>query len=267
MKAGKRMLKLVAMSVGLVSVAALLGFVESTSESMPVNDIRIEVQGLGEVQFIDEAMVRNIMLTDQSGIMGVPLGRMDLRVIEDRLREVPAIANAEVYSTMDGVLHVKVDQRVPLVRVMMKEGKGLYLDRNGYAMPTSPVHSPRVLVALGAVRAPDVSEQVRHVLSGDSTWAGTHLPGLYRLAKAIDADPQWRSLFDQVVVHANGQFELIPIVGMHHILIGDGSDLDHRLEKLRIFYDKGLHQADSRRYSTIDLRFADQVVCTKRPTL
>jgi cell division protein FtsQ len=48
------------------------------------------------------------------------------------------------------------------------------------------------------------------------------------------------------------------------VRIGDGSRLQQRLAKLKDFYAQGIPQADWRRYSTIDLRFDDQVVCTKR---
>ena len=48
--------------------------------------------------------------------------------------------------------------------------------------------------------------------------------------------------------------------------VGDGSDLDRRLAKLKLFYTEGIPQADWRRYTRIDVRFADQVVCTKRTT-
>jgi cell division protein FtsQ len=50
------------------------------------------------------------------------------------------------------------------------------------------------------------------------------------------------------------------------VLLGDGSALAERFGKLRIFYEKGIPKADWRRYGRIDLRFADQIVCTKRTT-
>jgi cell division protein FtsQ len=66
------------------------------------------------------------------------------------------------------------------------------------------------------------------------------------------------------VVKADGDIDLIPRVGGQVVRIGDGSRLQQRLAKLKDFYAQGIPQADWRRYSTIDLRFDDQVVCTKR---
>ena len=86
------------------------------------------------------------------------------------------------------------------------------------------------------------------------------------LARTLSADPFWNALVDQVVVDANGDFELLPRIGGQRVAIGDGTDLERRLQKLRLFYEKGIPQTDWRRYARIDVRFADQIVCTKRTT-
>ena len=69
-----------------------------------------------------------------------------------------------------------------------------------------------------------------------------------------------------MVVTAEGDFELVPRIGGQRILLGDGTELAQRFEKLRIFYEQGIPQAGWRNYARIDLRYADQVVCTKRTT-
>ena len=69
-----------------------------------------------------------------------------------------------------------------------------------------------------------------------------------------------------MVVSTDGDFELIPRVGGQRVLIGDGTALEQRFEKLRLFYKEGMPQASWRSYARIDLRFADQIVCTKRTT-
>jgi cell division protein FtsQ len=73
-------------------------------------------------------------------------------------------------------------------------------------------------------------------------------------------------MIDQIVVTVDGEFQLVPRIGGQRVLIGDGSQLEQRLAKLKLFYEKGIPLADWRRYERIDLRFADQIVCTKRTT-
>jgi cell division protein FtsQ len=86
------------------------------------------------------------------------------------------------------------------------------------------------------------------------------------LALQIGGDPFWSAMIDQIVVTVDGEFQLVPRIGGQRVLIGDGSQLEQRLAKLKLFYEKGIPLADWRRYERIDLRFADQIVCTKRTT-
>jgi cell division protein FtsQ len=106
----------------------------------------------------------------------------------------------------------------------------------------------------------------------DSLTHATHSDEVFALARTITADPLWNALIDQAVIDANGEFDLIPRIGGNRVkvgaLSGTGTDacatLTARLDKLKTFYEQGIPQSDWRMYSTIDTRFADQVVCTKR---
>ena len=87
---------------------------------------------------------------------------------------------------------------------------------------------------------------------------------LFRLASFIHADALWKALIDQVVVTPQGEFELVPTVGGQRILLGDGTALEERFAKLRLFYAHAMPMAGWRSHERIDLRFTDQVVITER---
>jgi cell division protein FtsQ len=53
-------------------------------------------------------------------------------------------------------------------------------------------------------------------------------------------------------------------VGDHIIQLGDASELDSKLSRMRTFYTEGLDKAGWNKYKTINLKFHDQVICTKR---
>ena len=46
-------------------------------------------------------------------------------------------------------------------------------------------------------------------------------------------------------------------------MIGDAEDLDKKLYKLRLFYAEGLNKTGWNEYKVINLKYANQVVCTK----
>ncbi|MCB0790904.1 MAG: hypothetical protein H6595_04245 [Flavobacteriales bacterium] len=265
MKRPHAIFRLGSIVLGTVALITVLGFVERSSERTPVKDLSIEVRGDEKGGFIDEAFVRQQVLDMNGAVIGVPLGDMDIRGIEERLNAVPWVDNAQAYHTLDGVLHVRVDQREPVVRVFDRDGQGFYIDRRGYTMPTSDAFAPRVPVALGDLHLP-YKDKVFDVLSGDSLVRGSNLDKVFRVARLVVDDTFWNALVDQIVVDMDGEVDLLPRVGAQRIRLGDGKHLEQRFAKLKLFYEKGMPRSDWRRYETIDLRFADQIVCTQRKT-
>lgn len=266
MKKPKRLLRSAAMVLGAVGAVLALGFVERTTDGTPVSDLSVDVQGAEGVHFIDERAVRNEVMASGTPVMGTPLGELGIRGIEERLRNIPCVAGAEVYHTLEGTLHVDVRQREPVVRVINSDGTSYYIDTDGWTMPMDPDHTARVLVVTGWLNEPGAVNGVRSVYESDSVQRHSRSDDIHRLALFIRRDPLWNALIDQVVVNAEGGFELIPRVGGQRILLGDGTALEQRFEKLRLFYREGMPKAGWRRYSRIDLRFAGQIVCTERNT-
>lgn len=264
MKTLKRLLRPAAMVLGTIVVLVSLGFVERTTDGTPVSELRVHIEGGEGMHFIDEKAVRDEVIGSGTPVIGTALGSIDARGIEERLRNIPCVAGAEVYHTLEGVLHVEVRQREPVVRIFNSDGSSFYIDAEGHTMPVDPDYTARVLVATGWLNEPGAVDGVRSVYENDSVQQLFRSDDLHRLALFIRRDQLWNALIDQVVVNAEGGFELIPRVGAQRILIGDGSALDQRFAKLRLFYRDGIPKADWRRYSRIDLRYADQIVCTKR---
>jgi cell division protein FtsQ len=267
MKNLKRYLRPVGIALAVIGVMIALGFVERTADRTPITDLQVTVEGVEGIHFIDEKAVRAEILDQGIAVMGSRTSDVDITGIEDRLRSIPCVVKAEVYHTMDGALHARVQQRVPIVRVFNLDGSSFYIDKEGWTMPTNDNYTARVLVVTGQLNEPGAKNGVYSVFASDSIKNAFRSDDIHRLATFITADPFWTAMIDQVVVTADGQFELIPRIGAQRVLLGDGSALQQRFEKLKLFYAKGIPKADWRRYARIDLRFADQVVCTKRTTL
>lgn len=266
MKKMKRILRVAGMVALILGVVLGLGFVERTADRTPISDLQVRVDGVEGMHFIDDRAVRREVLDQGTAVMGAATGEVDVPMIEERLRAIPSVAKAEVYHTMDGVLHVRVKQREPIVRVFNADGSSFYIDKQGWTMPTSPNYTARVLVVTGALNEPGAINGVRSVFESDSVQQRFRSDDIHRIATFIRKDPFWNALIDQVVVSADGDYELVPRIGGQRVLIGDGTALEQRFEKLKLFYDEGMPQASWRRYSRIDLRFADQIICTKRTT-
>ncbi len=265
MKKAKHILRVTAKLAVVVAALAALGFVEQSGDSVPVRDIQVQLQGNGEMRFIDADALREEVASGAGAVIGTPMNKVDEAGIEQRLRSIPSVASADVYHTMDGVLHVRASQREPIVRVVNADGTGFYIDKEGWTMPLDPNYTARVLVVTGQLAEPfDKCAPVNVAYGNDSLAARFHSRAIHAMATTLRADPAWNALFTQAVMDAAGDITLIPSVGMMQVRVGDGGRLEQRLQKLATFYRQGIPQADWRRYSIVDLRFDDQVVCTKR---
>lgn len=266
MKRIQHLLKPAGLVIAVLGILVGLGFVERTTDRMTVQHLEVHVKDAEGLHFIDANAVRREVM-DQGVEEGQgTIGALDLASVEERLRNLPSVARAEVYHTLDGSVHVSVEQRVPIARVFNRDGSSFYIDEQGYAMPTSERFTARVPVFTGYLQEPGASDGVMPVIGNDSLMALHRSDEIYHLARFLRKEPFWNAMVDQVVVTRDGEFELVPKVGAQRILLGDGSELEQRFAKLQLFYVRGIPQSDWRRYAHIDLRFADQIVCTKRPT-
>jgi cell division protein FtsQ len=87
---------------------------------------------------------------------------------------------------------------------------------------------------------------------------------IYELAKFIHNDPFWESQIEQIYRNDKGEYELIPRVGGHLILFGDYENYREKFRNLRAFYRKGLNNVGWNQYLKINLKYDNQIICTKR---
>jgi cell division protein FtsQ len=133
-------------------------------------------------------------------------------------------------------------------------------------MPLSDKYTARVLVANGFVYSP-YSTYVMHDFSKklpDSIAKKTLIDEVFKYATFINNHPFWKAQIEQLHVNKDMDIELIPRVGNHTIVFGNADNIESKFEKLIVFYNKGLSNTGWNEYSVINLKFKDQVVCTKR---
>jgi cell division protein FtsQ len=86
---------------------------------------------------------------------------------------------------------------------------------------------------------------------------------LLEMALFIHDNLFWREQIEQIHVLSPERIELYPRVGQHVIELGSIDGFQEKLDRLRIFYRKGLERVGWNKYSTISLAYDGQIVCTK----
>lgn len=225
----------------------------SNSRILPEMVINIDYeQGF---YFLDENDIKDIIDdVSQDSIARNRLSAIDMSKIEKALINNPFIRHADVYTDLLGTLVVDVIQREPIIRVMHSNGVGYYLDQKGEKIPHSGKFTARVPVATGFL-----TEQ----FIDDGPVETPVMKGLYKVAFHVHNDPFLHSLVEQVFINEHNQYEIIPKVGNHTVLLGSPDNLKEKFRKLFIFYKEGLKNIGWADYTSIDLRYSNQIVCKK----
>jgi cell division protein FtsQ len=183
--------------------------------------------------------------------------------MEESLSLVPVIKRAQVYKTVEGRLVIEVSQRTPVVRIEDRDRHPYFLDREGNVIPAKAGYAPHVLLVNGEIDGRFRKKQ--NVLkNGESPEGESIMNEIVALANFIADDPFWNAQIVQVYINRNKEFELIPRVGAHVIFFGDASRLPQKFFKLETLYRDGFRQKGWNQYEFINLKYKNQVICTKR---
>ena len=222
--------------------------------NLPVREVRIDLIPLegGEKLITERDLFGEVDRYFRHDWRALPVCSLNIRELEDYIVDIPFVKDAEVYVDAANRLHLQIEQRNPLVRIMERDMPSFYLDEHGQHIPVSPHYALRVPVATG-VALPAFRESERQVTAE-----------IIDIAKAIRQDTFLNKLVEQIHRDRNGEYTLVPKIGEEKIILGSPEDIGIKMEKLRLFYREGLTYEGWGKYKTIDLRFRDQVVCKKK---
>ena len=219
-------------------------------------DYTITIKNSAENLFIDANDIRKLLKSGAGfEIKGKKISEIDLKKLEQVLRNNVWIRKAEMWFDNKNVLHVEVYEREPIARIFTTAGNTFYIDSTEKKLPLSDRLTARVPVFTGFIDKKVYSAKDRFLLTE-----------VKNIATYIKNDPFWMSQVSQIGITPERNFELSPVVGSHLIKLGNGKDLEKKFSRLMIFYKQVLAQKGFDAYSTIDVQYAGQVVGTRRGT-
>jgi cell division protein FtsQ len=262
-----KILKIAGWAMFLGLVILMMGFVGGKYETTQTSEPTVQIVKKGNHSFVSEDKVKSRLNDLGYSFVGQELREIELDRIESELNEVPGVKSTEAYKYSDGTVHIEIKQRNPIARIVLKGGKmGCYLDDEGEVVPLSKDYIAKVPVFTGYISEPyNAIPNVAEVTVNDSI-ADLHIiDDIYLVAKALAADEFLTAQVVQVYVNKQGEFELIPRVGNHRILLGGADDVSSKLKRLKTFYtSKDVNVKELNMYDTINLKYKNQLVCSNR---
>lgn len=255
-------------SVLFAGLILSLGFVNKKQEALLCKSLDIKVNQDDDLYFLNKMDIAKLIRDRGDSIIGQPKSSVNIPEIQKALNSHADIADAKVYLTIDGRLRVEIKQRKPLIRVINANGDSYYIDDQGKLMPLSEKYTANVIVANGNILesyATSYKYSMGLAPKDSASKKNKMLHELYAMAKYINTDQFWKAQVQQIFVNGDRDMEIVPMVGNQKIIFGDTIAMDEKFKKLLTFYQQGLNTTGWwEKYSIINLKFKNQIVCTKK---
>lgn len=269
--AGIKWRKVLVISAWITSIAAVMitmGFVRSEKRATVCTGIDINIADDDGLEFVTGKDVFDVLGSSRKNPLGKRLVDINTGMLENLINANPWVAGAEVFSTIDGKLHIDIVQRKPLIRIINYKDEHFYIDDKGTFMPISGNYTAHIVAASGYIFDTYAERKIYQVneVVNDTLFKKPMINQLFELAGFISKDTFWNAQVEQIYVNQDQEIEVIPVVGDHVILFGSTRDMKEKFDKLMIFYKEGLSKTGWNQYSAINLKYNNQVVCTRRET-
>ena len=254
MKHWQTILVRVLWSIAGAALIVLFVIAWKAKEEKKYNSIQIELVGENTAAlFMDEKEILQI-IHEQGVKEGQAIGKLNLNTLEKHLHTIRWVKNVELFLYNTQVLQVKIEQRIPIARIFTASGNSFYIDNEGLQLP---------LKQLTVLRLPvftNFPSDQQNLSKPDSLL----LNDILHFTKAVQNDSFFMAQTAQVNIAVNGDFELVPTVGDHIVLIGSVENIEDKLNRLYTFYKKVWVQSGLNAYQVIDCRFDNQIVALKK---
>ncbi len=255
-----RIIQISLFTLATLGLLVLMGFIFKESRATLVEDVQVNIFRDTDEGFLS----RDILLNTINNIdtnKHLTITNVNTYDIERNLLLNPYIENTDSYLTLDGKLLINVKEKTPIIRVYNKQGNSIYIDNNGEFIPISRKHTSRVLIASGYI-----NDNITSLESNiyDTTYSNSSYFEVFKLGKLILENHLLSSQINQIYVNSKGEYDLIPELGEHIIKFGSLENAAIKLENLEAYYRKNMITENWDKYSSINLIYKDQIVCTKK---
>ena len=238
----------------LVGFVVLKNLINTKDEGQVCTNLEVNVEG--KETFIDQHDISKMINNQFGNIVGKELAAIKYQDIEDAIQKLPYVSNAEVSADMDGNVHISVQQREVVLRVINKDGREFYIDTDGNKIPVTLKYVPHVLVANG-----NIKESYGKSLEPIKT---NLVQDLVKVVDHVRDNELWENQIVQIYVNEQSDIELIPRVGKEVLVIGSADSLDYKLQRLETYYKNILPRVGSDAYAKVNVKYGGQIICERR---
>jgi cell division protein FtsQ len=241
--------------VGLVlfTLVLIIGFANSRQGDRYLNDVEISIDNQYENYFIDQKDV--LALINDRGkdfLLSSDFNHLNLKEVEMRVASHQFVNEAQAYIDLEGNMTIEVIQNRPIARVIVNNGPDFYIGIAGDILPESEHYTARVmLIEMESTKWVD-SLNITNSQQGAE---------VFELLKFIAGDEFWNAQIAGMRIEKNQDVILEPQVTKQEVMFGKPENIEKKFRKLMTFYKEVLPYKGWNTYSSVNLKFKNQIVC------
>jgi cell division protein FtsQ len=241
----------------LTVIVCLLVYIFDSDGGDPVcKGIDVKIKNAEVAKLVAPEDLKKIIEQSKITGKGKPLNDGIAKKTLKFLESKGSLKEVIVYWTGDSILHVEVEQRLPVLRIMTATGS-CYLDKEGIVFPASPKYAYDVPLVTGKIQLPNEGKALRDTLFARN---------LLEFVDFISDNPFWNAQIQQIDIDRNKNVEFVVCSDNHLIRFGQLNGYKNKLENLLTFYKKVnpyYKEKGNSLYTVLDLRFNKQIVAVK----
>ena len=226
----------------------------------PLQGIDFQLERSHAKGFVDTDSVMSYVETVTDIEHKARISRIDVMKIRKWIDRNPWVERSWAYIGLNDTLIIRAQEYEPMLRVFNQEHRSVYLTEEGVVIPSSPIYTPRTIVASGSFRFPILYQ--RSDMS-DSIYAGSGVAEALAIAKALRKDEFLAGNIGQIYKNSQNEYELMVNNLTARVILGDTCLVDNKLQKLKKLLESYSGTTELEGYKTLSLKYKNQIVCTK----
>lgn len=215
----------------------------------------VQVEFSDDFNFVTEDDIKGYIDRYAGNYLGRRLDSLDLNGIENMLDQQSAVLKSEVYSGGDGMMHVVVSQREPVLRFQSPES-GFYIDDRGFIFPLQDNYTSLVPVIDGNIPihvSPNYKGEAR--TEKEAAW----IRGVQEMVEYMQGNAIWAENIVQIHVDENSDILMIPREGDETFIFGSPDDIPAKFSRMEKYYQ--YIQPGEKKYTIVNVKYKGQIIC------
>ena len=242
----KKILSIVLWVITGGALIVLFAFGRSKYLETPLKGIELRLERSHADGFVD----RDTLLAHAEKVCDLAhqnkIADINMEKVYKLLTDNPWIERGSAFIDLNDTLFIEAKEYEPVLRVYGMDGRSVYVTAEGVVIPSSPRYTPHLMIASGHF----VEEM--------------GIPEALVIAKAINNDEYLSEHIGQIYLNQDNEFEVTVNNLPAKVIVCDTSAIEDKLSRLKVLLEKYNNTEELIGYKTLDLKYKNQIVCTKK---